>query len=246
MDKASSFVSARVTLEKAFNRLEHKYRLIKLKRMGGRSPLVLLRDYLRNQAYVVPQERYGSMPDEYWQYGWDKRLTFPEKYCYFINLDKGGAVRGRAWFSFQGTLIKEFNINKWAIIRGMKGLRTLNIIEIEYPEYSSNFPFQEKKPTRFVPLGLYSPEVLIKEKERLANLYGKENFEKAIKYAEMVYKGNDIQVIEDIIKRIEEYGIKEVDRAFGIASDKSYSNPKRSYKYVVGILQTGAREKEDQ
>jgi hypothetical protein len=90
---------------------------------------------------------------------------------------------------------------------------------------------------RFRLLGLYSPERLQQEKERLAKLYGKEHFEQAQKYAEMVYKGNDIQVIEDIIKKTEEYGAEQVAQAFGKVSHRSPDNPKRSYKYVVGILQ---------
>ncbi len=58
----------------------------------------------------------------------------------------------------------------------------------------------------------------------------------------MVFKGNDTQVIEDIIKKIDEYGADEVDRAFRIVSERSAGNPIRSYRYVVGILQKEAGE----
>lgn len=241
MEKTSSFPAARVSLQKTLTRLERR-NLISIIKRTPRSPLVILRDYRKNQPYAVPQGKYCSIPDEYWQYGWNKKLSFPEKYCYFINLDKGGAVRGRAWSAYRAGLIKEFNVTRDTIIRGMKGLRKLNIIEVDYPDYSDDYPFQEKEPTQFTLLGLYSPEILAKEKERLPDFYGKELFQQAVKYAEIVYKENDIQVIEDIIKKIEEYGIEEVDKAFRIVSDKSYSNPKRSYKYVVGMLQIEARE----
>jgi hypothetical protein len=102
--------------------------------------------------------------------------------------------------------------------------------------------FTPRPPIRFRLLGLYSPEVLNGEKERLAKLYGKQRFEQAQKYAEIVYKDNDIQVIEDIIKKIQEYGVVQIDRAFKIISERALDNPKRSYKYVVGILQTEAEE----
>lgn len=56
-------------------------------------------------------------------------------------------MRGRRWSGYRVSLSKEFHITKDSIIRGMKGLRKLNIIEIEYPDYSGEFPFQEKEPT---------------------------------------------------------------------------------------------------
>ncbi len=236
MDKGQSFNSARVDLQKTLTRLE-KHKLLTIVKRTPRSPVVFLKDYGEAKPYTVPQQMYCSIPGEYWQYGWHKTLSFPEKYCYLINLDKAGSLRGHSWSSFQGIIIRDYNINKWAIIRGMKGLRIRDIIEVDYPEYSDHFPYQEKEPTRFTLLGLYSPEVLEKEKQRLAAQYGKEPFAKALQYAQLVYKGNDIQVIEDIISKIDECGSAEVDRAFKIVADKSYSNPKRSYKYVVGILQ---------
>lgn len=107
----------------------------------------------------------------------------------------------------------------------------------QYPPYPQGGGYAARLPMRFRLLGLYSPEILQKEKERLTKLYGKERFEQAAKYAEIVYKDNDIQVIEDIIKKIEEYGAEQVYNAFAKVSYRSPDNPKRSYKYVVGILQ---------
>ncbi len=245
MDKNGNFLSAEVMISRTLSRLEKKYKLIGLKRRGRKPPLVILLDYPRNSPYAVPQEQYCLVPEEFWQYGWSKSLTFPEKYCYLINLKKSGVAHGCTWSSFQGSLIKEFNLPEHDVERGMSGLRKLNIIEIEYPDYSENFPYQKNEPTNFTLLGLYSPGVLNKEKARLANLYGDDRFQKARQYAEIVYKGNDIQVIEDIIRKIDEYGIEEVDKAFRIVAEKSPSNPKRSYGYVVGTLQKGAREKEE-
>lgn len=62
------------------------------------------------------------------------------------------------------------------------------------------------------------------------------------KYAGIVYKDNDIQVLEDIINKMNEYGVQKVAEAFGKVSYRSAGNPKRSYRYVVGILQTEAEK----
>jgi len=244
LDKKFSYISARDILREALTRLDERYKLIIRKIRPPKSPYCLLLGYYSKNPYVLPQEKYCSLPDEYWRYGWNKRLSFPEKYCFMINLCKAGASRGRVWTGYRKGLMEEFNLGRDTIIRGMKGLRRLNIIEIEYPPYPEGGGYAARLPMRFRLLGLYSPEILQKEKERLAKHYGKERFEQAAKYAEIVYKDNDIQVIEDIIKKMEEYGAEQVAQAFGKVSYRSPDNPKRSYKYVVGILQTEAEAEE--
>jgi len=242
LNEKFSYVSARDILREALVRFDERYKLIIREKQPPKSPYCLLLNYPDKKPYILPQEKYCSIPDEYWQYGWNKRLSFPEKYFFLINLCKAGASRGRVWTGYRKGLMEEFSLSRDTIIRGMKGLRRLNIIEIEYPPYPEGGGFAQRAPMRFRLLGLYSPERLQQEKERLAKLYGREHFEQAHKYAEIVYKDNDIQVIEDIIKKMEEYGAEQVAQAFGKVSHRSPDNPKRSYKYVVGILQTEAEE----
>ncbi|MFH1458608.1 MAG: phospholipase D-like domain-containing protein [Candidatus Omnitrophota bacterium] len=242
LDEKFSYVSARDILREALVRLDQRYKLITRIKRSPKSPYCLLLNYPNKKPYILPQEKYCSIPDEYWQYGWNKRLSFPEKYFFLINLCKAGASRGRVWTGYRKGLMEEFNLSRDTIIRGVKGLRRLNIIEIEYPPYPEGGGFAKRSPIRFRLLGLYSPEILQQEKERLAKLYGKEHFEQAKKYAGIVFKDNDIQVIEDIIKKMEEYGSEQIDEAFSKVSYRSPDNPKRSYKYVVGILQTEATE----
>ncbi len=241
LDKKFSYVSARDILREAVVRLDDRYKLITRVKRSPKSPYCLLLNYTDKKPYILPQEKYCSIPDEYWRYDWNKRLSFPEKYCFLINICKGGASRGRVWTGYRKGLMDEFNVSRDTIINGMKGIRRANIIEIEYPPYPEGGGFAHRAPTRFRLLGLYSPNILQQEKDRLAKLYGKEHFEQGQKYAEIVFKGNDIQVIEDIIKKMEEYGSEQVDKAFGKVSYRSQGNPKRSYKYVVGILQTEAQ-----
>ncbi len=245
LDKKLKYVSARDELKQALRRLEEKYRLIVRKKQFFQNTTVTLLNYPDRTPYSFPQEKYCSVPEAYWLYGWHTAFSFPEKYCYLINLCKGGASRGRLWQDYIVGLSKEFNISKHSLSRGMQGLKKLNIIDMEYSNYSFDEGVIDRDPVRFRICGLYSPQVLSKEKERLSNIYGKEQFEKAAGYAEIVYKGNDLQVIVDIINKIEEYGAAQVDRAFKIVSVKSPGNPIRAYKYVVGILQKEAGKTRD-
>lgn len=237
IDEKLKYASARDKMKEALRRLEERYRLITRKKRFFMNTLVSLLNYPAKMPYSPPQEKYCSIPDKYWSCGWHKTLSFPEKYCYLINLSKTATIPSKVWSDYIIGLAKEFNISRNSLLRGMQGLRKLNIIEMEYPDYPQTGDFKKDKPIRFRLLGLYSPELLNKEKARLAKLYGEEHFKKAAAYAEIVYKGNDIQVIEDIIKKMDEYGTEQVDRAFNLISERSAANPKRSYKYVVGILQ---------
>ncbi len=48
--------------------------------------------------------------------------------------------------------------------------------------------------------------------------------------------GNDPEIVEDIIKRINAFGEKRVKMAFNIVAKKRPYNPKRNYPYVKGII----------
>jgi len=242
LDKRLKYASAVDELKQALRRFEEKYRLIIRKKKFFQKTTVILLNYPDKTPYSSPQEKYYAIPDEYWQYNWHTNLSFPEKYCYLISLCKGGSSRGRLWTAYLTGLSKEFNISTNTLWRGMSGLRKLNIIDMEYSDYNLEEGVVERDPIHFRLFGLYSPEALSKQKARLAKLYGPQRFKQAAEYAEIVYKGNNIQVIEDIIKKMDEYGIEQVSRAFKIVSEKSAGNPLRSYKYVIGILQ-GEAEK---
>lgn len=243
LDEKLGYTSAQNRLQKALFRLDKKYHLIYRKKRPPQIDYIILLDYPSKAPYILPQERYFSIPNTYWQYGWYKTLSSSEKFCYFINLYKSGLSHRSFWSDYIVGLSKAFHISRNTIMRGMQGLRKLNIIEMEYPVYvRENGKFKPRGSTYFRLLGLYPPEVLNKEKNRIAELYGRERFDKAEKYAEIIYKGNDIYIIEDIIKKIEEYGLSEVDSAFKIVAEKASDNPKRSYSYVIGVLRKKNKE----
>ena len=67
-------------------------------------------------------------------------------------------------------------------------------------------------------------------------VYGGDDLKKARRYARIVFEENDPQVIEDIIKRMDTFGEREVKMAFDIVVKKRQDNPKRCYLYVKGII----------
>jgi len=240
LDKKLDYANAYDVLAKALARLEKTYRLIKRTLRYKQGPSCFLLDYRQNKPYQTPASGYCALPDQYWQYGWNNSLSFPEKYCLLISFARSLTKRGNTWTDYRQNLMEDFSIGKMSLIRGMKGLRALNIIEIEYPDYPAAGVYSQRGPMRFTLLGLYSPQDLEKQKAALSQAYGQEIFTTAQKHALIVFKAQDIQVIEDIIKKIDEYGPSQVARAFSIVGQKSAGNPKRSYKYVIGILKGSA------
>ncbi len=240
MDKKYSYTSSYDILTDALIRLDQRYNLIRRITQHPKPPYCLLLDYPSEQPYKPAQFAYCSVPDEYWQYGWNKRLSYPEKYFLLINLRKSALNRGKIWSDYLQGIMEEFNLHRSTVIRGTMGLRKLNIIEAEYPPYPEDGSFTHRSPMSFWFLGLYSPEALQNEKDKLAGHYGKKQFDQAETYARIVFKDNDIQVIEDILNKITQFGAKEVREAFRKVASRNAANPKRSYRYVVGILQTEA------
>ena len=120
LDKKFSYISSRDILREALARLDDRYKLIIREKRPPLSPYCLLLGYHSKNPYVLPQEKYCSLPDEYWKYGWNERLSFPEKYCLLINFIKAGARRGRTWTGYRHGLMDEFNLSRDTVIRGMK------------------------------------------------------------------------------------------------------------------------------
>jgi len=236
LDGKYSYETASDIVREALIRLDERYKLIRRVTQFPRPPYCILLNYPGAEPYVFPEQKYCSLPDEYWSYGWNKRLTYAEKYFLLINLRKSGASPGHIWAGHRAGIMDEFNVTKITLIRGIMGLRKLNIIEVEYPDYPEGGGYEHRAAMRFKFLGLYSPEIVQIEKQNLQKRYGKKRFNQAEKYARIVFKENDLQVLEDIIEKIDEYGSAEVKKAFAKISSRNPDNPKRTYKYAIGIL----------
>ena len=237
MDERMPYNSARDTLRQALIRLDETYKLIERIKVPAKNPyclLVKITSSSRGKTFPIPFK--------YWEYGWNRRLSLRAKFCLLINLSKTGVGRGRLWAGYRKALMEDFHATKVTISEGMQELRKLGIIDIEYPPYPEVGGYEKRAPPCFRFLGMYSPEALAKGKEGLAGKYGRERFEAAQRDAGVVFQENNVQVIESIIKNMEEYGVSKVEEAFRKVARKAPDNPKRSYRYVVGILRSEAKE----
>lgn len=224
-------------INRSLKKLKEEYGLIDFKLEYDKDAQVRLLDYDQPESpYSVPKDWYFQVPDEYWDYGWASRLSQSAKLCYLINLAYANISNAAPWwFSSREALAKRFNISEWVITEGMQELRVLNLIDVAYdmPEGAS---YETRLAKSYKILPLYDPAWLESEWDRLEVAYGLAKLNEARKYAKIVFKENDPQVIEDIILSIDTFGRDTVKKAFDIVAKKRVDNSKRCYEYVKATI----------
>ncbi len=223
---------------KVFRRLEGKYKLLKFEPRYAKEATITLLNYDQGRGlYVIPDEQYFELPEDYFNFGWNGRLSLRAKFCYLINLaDTDVSDIKPFWSKSVSTITKQFgDVGQDVINKGMGELRRENLLEVRYDELSGK-PYDERRPKMYKILKLYDPKVREAQLGAIEGKHGKEAFTKARKYAEIVFEENNPEVIEDIILKTKQYGEKEIKRVFDAVSQKNIDNPKRTYIYVTRII----------
>ena len=220
---------------KTLRKLQDVYKLIEVEFRHGRDARVSLLDIEgRGEKYEYPYDNYFLLPSEYFKYGWDRALSLRAKFCYLLNLYKYRKLNSRFWSLSLEKLSDKFGPHPSTIGLGMNELRRYNITDTVYSRI--NELYQERDPSRYELLGLYCPREHEKELARLSNKYGEESFNEARKLAGVVFSQNDIEAIEKRIKLGNEYGSDRIKRAYDLLSERNVDNPKRTFRYAVGII----------
>jgi cardiolipin synthase len=222
---------------KSLRKLEDTYKLIRFEPEYGKNAAITLLSYDNpGEIYTTPKEWYFQVPDNFWEYGWSRKLSMRAKFCYLINLAYESISNAKPWWFSSGDVLSDrFNVSKWVISKGMQELRRENLIDVAYDSPKGN-SYKTLLAKSYKVLPLYSPEWLDAEWDRLELVYGIKSLNRAREYAKIVFKENDSQTVEDIIIMMESFGREPVKKVFGIVAKKSTSNPKKSYAYVKGIL----------
>ena len=216
---------------RALRNLEQRYKLIKFEPRWGKEAEITLTARSGDGSYF-------ELTNDYFNFGWNKELSLRAKFCYFINLaytDISDTLP--FWSESLPTITKQFGgIDRSVIIGGMEELRRKKLIEVKYDELKGE-PYDDKAPKSYKLLKLYNPKELGLKLKAMEDKYGKEAYSKAKKYAEIVFEENNPQIIEDIILKTKQYGEEKIKKAFDIVALKNTDNPKKSYAYVVGIIE---------
>jgi len=224
---------------KVLRELEQEYKLIKFEpRYAKEAGITLLNYEDPGKVYAIPQEQYFGLPDDYFNFGWNRELSFRAKFCLLINLICSNLSDTKPyWSKSVAAITKQFGgIGQDIVHKGMDELRRKQLIDVRYDQFSDK-PYVERAPKMYKLLKFYDPKELGLKLKAIGDKYGEVSYSKARKYAEMVFEENNPEVVEDIILKTEQYGEQKVKKAFDLIGQKNIDNPKRSYGYVVGILE---------
>ena len=231
-------IAYRRQIIKVLRKLEQKYKLIKFEPRHAKEATITLLNYEDpTKVYEYPEELHFELPDDYFDFGWNRILSFRAKFCYLISLAYSNISDTKPFWSKSLTTITEQfgGISKHVIYKGMNELRRKKLIEVKYDVLTGK-PYEKRVPKMYKILMLYDPEELRLKLKKIEEKYGRKEYNKARKYARIVFEENSPEVIEDIILKRKEYGKKKVKKAFNIVARKNIDNPKRKYSYVVGII----------
>lgn len=225
---------------RALRNLEQGYKLIRFEPRFAKEAVITLLNY--EKTGDSPQ-RAGTVPvfsisNDYFNFGWNRELSLRAKFCLLINLDSFQMSNVKPfWSESLPTITKKFGgIDRSVIIKGMAELRRKKLIEVKYDELRGK-PYDDKAPKMYKFLRLYDPKELGLKLKAIEEKFGKQAYAKSRRYAEIVFEENNPQVIEDIILKTKQYGEQKIKKAFDIVVQKNTDNPKKSYGYVVGIIE---------
>ena len=227
-------VAYRRQLSKSLRKLNEVYRLLEVEFFYGKNARVKLLDIEEKiKLYKSPEDNYFLLPEDYFKYGWNRKLSQRAKHCYMINLYMSQEGNGYSWSFSRADIAEKFELDPWTISYGMNELRSMNLIDIEYSSIEKGY--ENRSPAKYRLLKIYDPVENEKAIQKLEEKYNKK-FKTARKYAKIVFKENDPVVIEEIINLILEYPDRIVKAAYKKVGRKAKDNPKRNQYYAVAII----------
>ena len=223
---------ARTLLNRTFKKIRDKYELIDFNDEDiFRKDIVVLK--------ILPgqDERRVELPIGYFTYDWNEKLSLRAKVMYLVSMAYYTTSDSKPWFfAPREEIEKQFHLKKWYISNGMQELRKLNIIDIRYSKFEKDSK-EARMANHYKVLGLYNPNKIDEKFTKLSERYGEANVQKARDYAKVVYKENDPEAVETLLKLTTDYGEEAVKKAVRIVAKKRADNPKRTFAYLKGIIE---------
>ena len=228
-----SRIDYRRQISKVLRKLQDEYKLIAAEIKYDDAADVVLKDY---------KGGFISFPEDYWNFAWTKRLSFPAKVMLLLNWEYSGGELA-SWKRPIKGLAEAHHMSESFISDGIQELRRLNLIDVRYKDVA-----EETEGPRWAavysPNALYDPDELQKRFDDLAKDKGKEAVDRAKGYARIVYKENDYEDVETLIGLEKQYGRETLKEAVGILEAKAENNPKRHMGYLIGTIKGLALKQE--
>lgn len=231
-------------VRRVLKRLQDNYGLVTLSYKRGEEPVVSLKAIEdRTGPGLASGAQVVEIPVTYWEWGWNKELSFPGRVMYVLGTMYSSASRtAPTWFRSGDDLVKRHGFARMFLQDGFMDLRRHNLVEVR-PDRLKPGNYSGRKANRYAPNPLYDPRELKRRFTELKERYGKKKVQKAAGYASLVYEDSDVEAVERLILLEEEFGAEVVQRAARVVGKMHGSNPKKTVGYLIATIQgIGTRE----
>ncbi len=216
-------------INKTFLKLQEKYGLVRFRTGYGQ-------DLLVERVGLDENHRKARVPERYWSWGWDRRLSFAGKCFYLVSCYESevSTLRPR-WSVAQSTLARRYGGAGPFWGTGVTDLRRWNLLEADYAPYSDSVS-APRQPTVYTPNALYDMSEFDKKIDELKATYGSDAVDRARRAAAVVYEDHDIHGINELLELDRQYGAKRLAEAVRVVQQKNPDNPHRSMAYLIGVV----------
>ena len=178
-----------------------------------------------------------SLSQDYWQYGWDRRLPLRAKYAYLINLVELDRSYGLpSWFRSQEDIGKIYGIYPDTFGLGILDLRRWNLVEVQSDLAPEGAPYDERLANYYLLKPFYSLNDFNRSLSDLEAKYGKSTIAQSRKLSEQLEEGYDLTVIEKFAQLIQQFGLVKVQAANDETARLRLNNAKRNIDNTILLL----------
>jgi len=222
-------VANRRRLHRVFRRLHEVYGLLEVRETYGEDPAV--------RFMSVSSGGVVGLPVAYFDGGWDRRLSLHGKAFLLLHLHHSTVSPITPRWSFgRQSLSRRYGLTLDTLSQGVVELRRQNLLEVEYDTQPT-----PEDPTRhaniYTPAPFYNPADLEKRLHTLQTRHGLPALARAQSVAHLLYEDADTAIIEKLILLEFRYGRPTMAQAVHLLGQKKPDNPKRTFAYLVGLLQ---------
>ena len=229
---------------KVLDKLKEQYKLIdySIPKKGKDAIVTLKNPRNLTQSYLIPSNEIARLPAAYWEYGWNKTLSFPAKAMLLLNYAYAPLFESSpSWYMSRESLSKKHGFSVSFITDGTSGLKKLNLIDIKPGELDSK-SFSERKANIYTPKEIYNPKELEEQIKALEEKYGQDKLKRARENAAIVSEAYNLHTIDRLISLEDQYGQAIIQKAAAKMKQMKSDNPKLNAGYFINMIKSMAGE----
>lgn len=236
MDLEMGRTAWRRQITKTLRKLERKYQLVHAQ-FAFNQPAELTPGELWQGPAAGPSVPVLDIPQVYWDYGWNRKLSLRGKVAYLVCLKEQAGSPTKPWWSESNeSLAQEYGTGPGTLGDGLLDLKRQNLLEIVHSTVSADQGYEHRRPNRYRLKPMLSPEEIERRWSQLKSCYGEKGVQEAQNLAAMIDAGQDQDMVEEFAEVIALYGLDQTRKATEAVAAMAPDNPCRHMGYIVTLL----------